>query len=740
MNNIQFLILTICLVYSSLSITTSNALDSWVMPNHDSFHSSFSNSDSIVNDIHWLNVTYNDEASTSDTYTYNIKLQYNPLIFLNQSFIYLKSLGCNKDICNLVIVKNYYQGDFVWSNQIKFNSSLLEEKETLDIELISSSGSQVENEIVLVYLTNINQFYSFDSQYGSFLWTSFSNSSNSSENSNSSDSNELTDIYNHCTSPLQTNNGSSATINTQYYMLCNNYLLNDTLEFILINFSTGNFKNFKINNNNDIDHLSILINNNNAFNSILLLPMPNDLNNIIFYQYLNNNTDSNSNSDSTSSDSNNNSNNNNNIKEIIYIFSLKDFSIKSSWIPTLKNSAIGRLINSNSIIVFNSTISMLYCSNNKTISIDRFDIASGSSIGTKVLLDGLRDCNPNTIVNAKLGYNSITGDIIFMIELKNRVDKIISYLGTLISSQSLSYSLQWIVLGDKQSRIYDFSLSLPNSVYLVRDNGLSLYSYTNTLIQFQSFPSNFVIVNDSLPTISNGQAYVLISNDNVLLKAFDSICSEQDYCSGNFTCSSLGCVCKTNYYPNDLCQVYCDPVATCSNQGTCDENGLCVCDPTRGYIGDDCSVCRKGWYGADCNLHFNYKMVIIGLSVTALVTSSICIFACCTKNIKSKFNYTNDFTKNTGAPPTDYDGDYQVEILNETPTPPPTPLLKRLKLLFKSNSSTSTSNTSIFGSTKNSTSINYQPLKETNNHNNNSNYQILNDDHISDDDNDNDNL
>ncbi len=85
-------------------------------------------------------------------------------------------------------------------------------------------------------------------------------------------------------------------------------------------------------------------------------------------------------------------------------------------------------------------------------------------------------------------------------------------------------------------------------------------------------------------------------------------CQRADTCSNHGTCNSAGsCVCDAgfagsacdhcaaNYYPASTCNVYCSAASTCSGHGTCNNDGSCICDSA--YNGAFCNTCSSGHYG-----------------------------------------------------------------------------------------------------------------------------------------------
>eukprot|EP01059_Diplonema_ambulator_P031160 TRINITY_DN5656_c0_g1_i6.p1 TRINITY_DN5656_c0_g1~~TRINITY_DN5656_c0_g1_i6.p1 ORF type:complete len:2167 (+),score=641.02 TRINITY_DN5656_c0_g1_i6:692-6502(+) len=80
----------------------------------------------------------------------------------------------------------------------------------------------------------------------------------------------------------------------------------------------------------------------------------------------------------------------------------------------------------------------------------------------------------------------------------------------------------------------------------------------------------------------------------------DCVCDKKDpNVPGSGTWTGTICdKCEDNWYPVGLCDTFCTAPLTCMSRGTCDSNGICVCDDPVHWTGSNCSVCVQNYYPA----------------------------------------------------------------------------------------------------------------------------------------------
>eukprot|EP01132_Coremiostelium_polycephalum_P002418 gene2418-2986_t len=332
---------------------------------------------------------------------------------------------------------------------------------------------------------------------------------------------------------------------------------------------------------------------------------------------------------------NNNNNNNNQNSGSVSLFSITgdNPSIYKTWSLSYHPNNETHIFNQmNGFIISNTSvnnqqqqqISFLICVDSVSLYIDTYSLLNGSQISSKRIV---YDLPCTEVYNSKIGYIPNSNNIVIQFYLlDNSIVK--SYVGIYTPSKSIN----WFLTSDKE-KLLDFGIS-GESIYLCRENSI-LFINTTSLEQKKYSYSDSISTSLKQCLIAIGENSFLIqsklnTNESVLLRGFDSLCPT--LCNINSTCQLNGCQCLPKYYSTDSgsCNKYCDPVDTCSNHGECDDNGNCVCDPHRGYIGETCDTCKSGWFGDSCNMHLSYKAIIIGFVVGALATSSICIFCCLT--------------------------------------------------------------------------------------------------------------
>ncbi|GAM25961.1 hypothetical protein SAMD00019534_091360, partial [Acytostelium subglobosum LB1] len=259
----------------------------------------------------------------------------------------------------------------------------------------------------------------------------------------------------------------------------------------------------------------------------------------------------------------------------------------------------------------------LACNNDNALYLMSYNVSSQAYITNNLLASSI---NCSTITYGALMITPVA--IIATFTTNNSK----SYL-----AKSFQAKIHW-TLRDQDVDILDTTMSGEGFYYLCT---------TDTLYQINSLTAE--IKNLGYKTsggkkavscrMSNGENTVMAflrmdDGSSVVMRASDSLCP--NLCQGNTTCTTNACQCAPGYYPADQCSVYCLASDTCRGHGDCQPDGSCLCDPTTGYYGDDCSNCRAGYFGPNCNAHLNWKTITIASVISVIVTSGICIFACLT--------------------------------------------------------------------------------------------------------------
>ncbi|KYQ92355.1 hypothetical protein DLAC_06318 [Tieghemostelium lacteum] len=311
---------------------------------------------------------------------------------------------------------------------------------------------------------------------------------------------------------------------------------------------------------------------------------------------------------------------------LISMISIVDQDDISVWVPSYHNGISQYIVNQlNGVVVATDleTISLLVCVDGNSLYLDTYQ-PDGTPLYSQFLAN---DLNCSTVTQSKIGLLQDHTTVVVMFTILEN-NETISFLG-LVSLSRLS--MHWVIQNQQNHPLLDFVSTNQYSIYICQDSLLSLYNVTSRTTKTISYAPDTILMQCEMSVGENSISISSISTlgDIISMKAIDSVCL--DLCPTNFTCGIGECICAPFYYPSSICDTFCNPSQTCSGNGVCSDDGSCICDPTTGYTGDTCSVCRKGYFGSNCNFHFDWTVVIIGGGLGFLATSAICIFACVTK-------------------------------------------------------------------------------------------------------------
>ncbi|KAN0015069.1 hypothetical protein ACTFIU_001391 [Dictyostelium citrinum] len=643
-----------------------NNYNPWLSNFHDSEFSSYSKCSPIANEIDWLNSNSTNLNLNNKKNNSNCKppiLKFNPILLEDQSYIIL-----NNDNNNLKLIKYKFKGqqEIDWS--FTFNDNNNNNKCSLKIinaDIITASSiknttinSNIKRPPTLVYIQEFSKFYLMDTLSGTLLWNSTSSFINCKSNNYFS---KIYNFYSICDSNNINNNNKNINNNknnnnNSNLITISPYNDNDEIK-VLVNQLPINITNYqhKTTKQDGISNDEIILGypiTYSRVDTLLYVNFNNGLASLIVPPSFENNSGSSSSSGENSSD----------MVEIKFQFSLKNNTI----------SQISPLV-FNTFNSYSKHINVLSCNNGK-VTIDTYDPKTGSIEFSKDLLSGVNCAN---IFNAKVGSSpsiSINSSaksigIVFMFNYYFN-GFWLSYSGIYTLNP---YSLRWYISGD-YSLILDFAITSSNSIYYCRNDKILLYNQNSTALSF-NLPFNNNNSNNNTDSInfckiavgensilfsfidynSNSNSNINISSSNnnsssgsgsssnenesigesFIIRGIDSMCP--DLCEANMGClKDLGCQCLQDYYPVGNCSTHCLASYTCSDHGKCDDFGSCICDPTTGWYGQYCDLCRDGYSGNDCNVVFNKKKALTFIALGLFITSSICIFAFFTRRIGKK--------------------------------------------------------------------------------------------------------
>ncbi|KAM9942824.1 hypothetical protein ACTFIT_006217 [Dictyostelium discoideum] len=659
-----------------------NDYNPWLSNFHDSEFSSYSECSPITNEIDWLNSnsTNNNNKNNNNNNNNNNNckppiLKFNPILLKDQSYIVLNSDNSDN---KLKLVKYKFKGQQIdWSftfndfDNYNYKCSI----KIINANIITASSinnstinSNIKKPPTLIYIKEFSKFYLIDTSSGTLLWNSTSNSFN-----NCKSNNYFSKIYNFY-SICDNNNNNNSNSNL---ITVSPYNDNDEIK-VLVNQLPNNITNYqhKTTKQDEISNDEIILGypiTYSRIDTLLYVNFNNGLVSLIVPPTIENNSSGGDSSDSDSSDGDN-------MVSIKFQFSLKNNTINQ----------ISPLV-FNSFNTYSKHMNTLSC-NNAKVTIDTYDPKTGSVELSKILLSGVNCAN---IFNAKVGSSpSISANssaksigIVFMFNYYFN-GFWLSYSGIYVLNP---YSLRWYINGE-YSLLLDFAITHSNSIYFCRNDKILLYDQnisvlsfnlplinnssnnnnknnTNSinfckiavgensiLLSFIDYNSNSIInsnINissgdsDSSSSSSSRGSSNSISSDNsssneneslgesFIIRGIDSMCP--DLCGANMGClKDVGCKCLQDYYPVGNCSSFCLASYTCSNHGKCDEFGSCVCNPTTGWYGQNCNLCKDGYGGNDCNVVFDKKKALTFIVLGLFITSSICIFAFFTRRIGKK--------------------------------------------------------------------------------------------------------
>ncbi|EGG17670.1 putative cell surface glycoprotein [Cavenderia fasciculata] len=631
--NIQSLLLTFIILVASSS--SPFVFAQYYQFYHDQYHTSYSSSDPIINNLEW---TFNNHHDTTSNQPQPYHLVYNPIVLDDQSFVFLSLNDNNQDNNNnnsttiSIQLKRFNYNTIVLyfgislnininqttnnNNHNNNNSDNDDSFQSLVFSLLydneTSSNNNEDGTIFLLDQLN-NQLYSIDAKNGTIYWISNITIVPNNQNILCSfpqllnglvtiNCNQYVYMFDRTSGNLinsiefpSSSDGSTLQSTRSQSTLMDG--LNDTLVFI--DYTYDQYGQVVVYNQSNTDQpFTVALSYNDSYYLML------DPNQDPYFGQI------------TSSG-------------VIRVFTYN-------------------IINRPTRIEVFETVTQLVC-NGSSFNIESRYLHDQSVIFYTQKLVKNVDCRSGILSPTIAITNPY---IITSFQLANQKPKGGTYL---MSINTITNETNWLI-NNEPLTILDQVVAVDNSIYLcTQEKGVILISQKGTRKSLEFPPldgdestnnsSSLFIKSCKLAVGENSlvvaTTWTLDLDDNTtiagsgLLRLGDSVCTE--LCQSNWTCTTKNCQCAHNYFPASNCTIYCLASETCSGNGNCQPDGTCKCLDGTGYYGDDCGSCQSGYFGGSCNMRFNWVTIGVAGGIATLVTSGIFLFCCLTKPKEARF-------------------------------------------------------------------------------------------------------